>query len=703
MSEGLIICHAYFPGKTITARAFANPVETPAKPAEAALPVKKIIHAALPTERLRFHLRSCHRGTEIENNTLKVVNGGPSPSRYEKLDPCHSCTNAKSHHKPVPHTRVNRRTRDPARRLVYTDWYGPLARPGNHGETYVQAFLDDASGAVCAFACRSKADGAANLRAYCAMIAELTDGKAKVATIQGDFEKLFTHGGFAAECTRLGIIQRFSAPYSHEQNGRIERWWRTMENGVAAMHDYSGAPQYLWPYALQTFVAHYNRMSNSQGTLTPFEQLTGTRPNISFFRVWGCPAQAHLEKRDHAKFTSKCIDVINLGPAMNTKDAFHIYIPSRRTVRVTRHIAFDELWRARAEHYQMLGARFPSITNGFKRPDPPSPPESENPAPPPATISSKEDTDEPLTVLHGAPPSPPSPPRPIPQLASRPRGPPNRASATAPRRHQPPRTAHAQRALNFQEPPPAVTATNLIPPSPPLAPNGPNINTNNSRFIPITVHNDRLEISHIVRTDLDSKTGEKLYVGNYPASYNMTPDAYRERTCNITGGRNFQHATKVPSVYDPTKANFDVTWKQFGESRDNFPPAMADSYDAAPPDSRTARAAARAQTQAAPAPDPEPPSPPPTANYCTCRHSDVPPLLTPSVPFVHVISGKPAQIPPLITLPPSPVLNLPTAGPTPRPLLFPAFVTKLNKKFYCKQKLVLQNLTEKPCITDSKP
>ena len=372
----------------------------------APLPIQ---HSSLPSDRLRNHIRNNHRGTVIEANTNKVVNGAPKFSSRETLEPCGTCVNAKSTHKPVPHQRENKRARNPARRLVYTDWWGPYAHPGIAGETYIQAFIDDASGIVCCFSSPNKDCSAANLRAYVTMIAELTDGACTVAVVQGDSEKLFTHGDFAADCACLGIHQRFSGAYSHQQNGKVERFWRTMETSVTAMMDYSGTPLYLWPYAVQTFVNHYNRQSNSAGDLTPIEQLTGHRPDISTFRVWGCPASAFLEKSDHLKFTSKCIEVINLGPDPKTKDGFYAYIPQRRTVRTTRHISFDEMWRARAEHYKMLNTHFPTITSGFERPLPPSPPDAPPAVQPPPDSDSDDDDDTPY-VIAPAPPVVNTPP-----------------------------------------------------------------------------------------------------------------------------------------------------------------------------------------------------------------------------------------------------------------------------------------------------
>ena len=620
--------------------------------------IKQYSQPSLSKQRVLWHARFMHSGDEIESNTTKVVLGGPSFTKHDKRDPychCRTCNNAKMHHKPVPHSRVHTRRANTSRRLVYTDWWGPYAHAGINGEQYIQAFLDDASGAVVCFASRSKDCGAANLAKYCSMLEEQTDGRASVKIIQGDFEKLFTHGAFAAECSKRGIIQRFSAPYSHQQNGRIERFWRTMENRITAMLDYSSAPRFLWPFALQTFVSQYNRMSNSDGELTPFEQLTGNRPDVSSFRVWGCPSQAFLQKSAHEKFTSKCLDCINIGPNLSTKDGYYIYIPSRRAILTTRHITFDELWRARAEHTQQMQAAFPHSAEAFDRPSaPPDPNESDSPASP--TIDDDDDDGTDPVVLPpvaAAPPPDHSAARRRPEAA-------DAASvrrAAAPR-VQPPRAGnHVARPLLFgaalpppdpapalrprRAPPGRSTAANIL--APPRL--GPNTNLINKRNIPITPRSasttapgtDVLEVSHIVRTGVDTRTGQKLYTGFYPNSYNMTPSAIHERTHEVQGGRNFEIAQQTPSIYDPTGQNSDIVWKQFGEPPANFPQRLIDNFNATA-DPRAARLAARQETAAAPlGPSPDTTAAgDPAAFACTCTRSKscvIPERCQSTVPF----------------------------------------------------------------------
>ena len=220
------------------------------------------------------------------------------------------------------------------------------------------------------------------------------------------------------------------------------------------------------------------------------------------------------------------------------------------------------------------------------------------------------------------PPSPLSvirPPRPPPDLQSVARDRPIQAPPARP-------TTRPRRALD-----PSLDLAAPLVGRPIAITDGPNTNLSNSRFIPITIATDRLQVDNIVRTGI-STTGAKLYTGNYPPSYNMTPAAYTERTTNVVHGRNFEHATIAPSRYDSTGRNFDVTWKQFGEPEHNFPDSLIQRFNANPPDTRAARAAART----APTEPPVDAPPFPAAHLCTCKHVHAPDRTIPCVDFAVV-------------------------------------------------------------------
>jgi hypothetical protein len=468
------------------------------------------------------------------------------------------------------------------------------------------------------------------LRTFRASLRELTNDRCDIAVVQGDFEKLFTHGNFATECTAAGILQRFSSPYSHQQNGRIERFWRTMETQVAALLSHSKLPAYLWPYAVLNFVHCYNRQSSSTGSKTPFELLTGEVPDISHFRVWGCPVDTHLEKQAHPKFAPKTQPGFNLGPNSQTKDAYFVYYPQNHLILTTRHLGFDELARERAIFYQIRKAALQLNTpqpvfqpthhaSTTSTPSTPSPSRASPSSPVvPATVN----------VFSFPPPLPVTPP---------PAGPLPPTGSAAPRHTTvdagsaarlpaaptlaPARVTRARRSLaNISEALPLPTGLS----------DGPNSNRENSRFIPITAQNDDFTMSHVVRNNT-SRSNEKIV--QYADCYNMTPEAFQIRTGTHPSiqihGRNNVPQSSTPSLYDPTGVNTDVTWKELSEPDNVVPPALLQAAATAAPSQRSARAAARAEpADAAPAESPA------IGLFATLTAADFPdPTSFPYLPF----------------------------------------------------------------------
>jgi len=92
-----------------------------------------------------------------------------------------------------------------------------------------------------------------------------------------------------------------TAPYKAQQNGKAERVNRTlMERVRAALLD-AGAEEELWAEALPSVVHVLNRSPKAGLDVTPLEALTGRRPDVSGFRVWGSRAWALKPKIQQRK------------------------------------------------------------------------------------------------------------------------------------------------------------------------------------------------------------------------------------------------------------------------------------------------------------------------------------------------------------------------------------------------------------------
>jgi hypothetical protein len=102
---------------------------------------------------------------------------------------------------------------------------------------------------------------------------------------------------FKAYCRIKGVEIHITDTAAHQQNSPVERIFRTIWDAVQTNLIRADAPDNLWAEAAVNFVFTRNRVLNAH-TLplkkTPFAILFGRKPNISFFRPWGCMAFARI-------------------------------------------------------------------------------------------------------------------------------------------------------------------------------------------------------------------------------------------------------------------------------------------------------------------------------------------------------------------------------------------------------------------------
>ena len=75
---------------------------------------------------------------------------------------------------------------------------------------------------------------------------------------------------------------------------------------------------------------------------TPYELFKGVKPNISYFRVFGCRCFVHVNgKRNIGKFDERSDYEIFLGYSSHSK-AYRVYNKRTMCVEESFHIIFDE-------------------------------------------------------------------------------------------------------------------------------------------------------------------------------------------------------------------------------------------------------------------------------------------------------------------------------------------------------------------------
>jgi transposase InsO family protein len=108
-------------------------------------------------------------------------------------------------------------------------------------------------------------------------------------------------------CDDNGIKHEFSSKYTLEQIGIVERKNRTLIDMPRSMlAEYNVSDSY-WAEAINIACHSSNRLyCHKLLKKTPYELLIGIKPNISYFRVFGCKCYILRKGSQLSKFEKKC-------------------------------------------------------------------------------------------------------------------------------------------------------------------------------------------------------------------------------------------------------------------------------------------------------------------------------------------------------------------------------------------------------------
>jgi hypothetical protein len=101
-------------------------------------------------------------------------------------------------------------------------------------------------------------------------------------------------------------------------------------------------PERFWSEAMNKACHAKNRLYlNRLIKKTSYELLTGNKPNVSYFRVFGSKCYILVKKCRHSKFALKAVEGFLLGYDSNTK-AYRVFNKSSGLVEVSSDVVFDE-------------------------------------------------------------------------------------------------------------------------------------------------------------------------------------------------------------------------------------------------------------------------------------------------------------------------------------------------------------------------
>ena len=140
----------------------------------------------------------------------------------------------------------------------------------------------------------------------------------KIKRLRSDRGGEYFSNVFDEFCEEHGIIHERTPPYSPQSNGVAERKNRTLTDLVNAMLDTAGLSKAWWGEALLTSCHVLNRVPNKDKEKTPYEEWSGRKPSLSYFRTWGCLAKVNVPIPKKRKLGPKTVDCVFLGYAQRS-------------------------------------------------------------------------------------------------------------------------------------------------------------------------------------------------------------------------------------------------------------------------------------------------------------------------------------------------------------------------------------------------
>jgi transposase InsO family protein len=130
----------------------------------------------------------------------------------------------------------------------------------------------------------------------------------RIKKIISDNEMEFKNSQIEGFLEDEGIKHEFSSPYTPQQNGVVERKNRTQLDMARTMLDEYKTPDRFWAEAINTACYSINWLYLHQILKKTSYELTGKKPNVSYFRVFGSKCFILVKRGRKSKFAPKAVE-----------------------------------------------------------------------------------------------------------------------------------------------------------------------------------------------------------------------------------------------------------------------------------------------------------------------------------------------------------------------------------------------------------
>ncbi|KAJ9548566.1 hypothetical protein OSB04_021109 [Centaurea solstitialis] len=286
-----------------------------------------------------WHQRLSHQNFRDMNKLVSkhLVNGLPE-TRLSKDTLCSACEKGKmkkSSHPPKMETNCHHPLD-----MLHMDLCGPMRVESLARKKYMLVLVDEFSRYTWLEFLRAKSDASDLIIAFIKRIQVLLGRQVK--KLRSDNGTEFRNAKLQSFLEEVGISHNFSVVRTPQQNGVVERKNRTLVEAARSMIAHSGVPLSLWAEAVSTACYTQNRTLIVKRTgKTAYEMVNRRKPNIRFFRVFGCVCYLLNNRDDLGKFDAKSDESIFIGYSHNST-TYRVYNKRTRSIFESRYVDFSE-------------------------------------------------------------------------------------------------------------------------------------------------------------------------------------------------------------------------------------------------------------------------------------------------------------------------------------------------------------------------
>ena len=220
---------------------------------------------------------------------------------------------------------------------VHSDLWGPSPVPSLGGRAHYVTFTDDYSRFTRLTPLRTKDQ---TLDAYKSFASWAhTQHGVKIKRFHTDRGGEYTGDAFTKFLEGEGTERRLTTHDTPQHNGVAEALNRRLMERVQALLIQADLPKFLWAEAVQFVVWLKNRsLTRAIGNVTPYERLTGQKPNLAGVPEWGQRVWVHNDSG--TKLDARASAARWVGYDADSTHAHRIYWPDTRKISVERNVRF---------------------------------------------------------------------------------------------------------------------------------------------------------------------------------------------------------------------------------------------------------------------------------------------------------------------------------------------------------------------------